>query len=71
MREHAEAWRDNMHKVHRDYKYAEQRRDKERDMQAKRVDRTVIFHLIYYKAQLCGHSPRERVTHVYLVVACD
>jgi hypothetical protein len=25
--EHAEAWRESMQKVHRDYKYAEQRRD--------------------------------------------
>jgi hypothetical protein len=45
-----------------------ERREKERDLQAKSVDRTVSFHLIYYKAQFYGRSPRERVNHVYLVV---
>jgi hypothetical protein len=48
-----------------------EKREKERDLQAKSADRTVSFHLIYYKAQLCGCSPRERVNHVYLVVVCD
>jgi hypothetical protein len=38
---------------------------------AKSTDRTVSFHLIYYKAQFCGRSPRERVNHVYLIVVCD
>jgi hypothetical protein len=48
-------------------------RDKrrERDMQAKSVDRTVCFHIIYQETQLCGRSPRERVKHVYIVVMCD
>jgi hypothetical protein len=46
------------------------KREKERDLQAKSADRIVIFHLIYYKAQLCRCNPRERVNHVYLVVAC-
>jgi hypothetical protein len=27
-REHAEAWRESMHKLHRDYKNAEQRRER-------------------------------------------
>jgi hypothetical protein len=49
----------------------EERREKERDLQAKSTDRTVRFHLIYYKAQFCGRSPRERVNHIYLVVVCD
>jgi hypothetical protein len=40
-------------------------------MLAKSIDRTVSFHLIYYKSQFCGRSPRERVNHVYLVVVCD
>jgi hypothetical protein len=40
-------------------------------MLAKSADRTVCFHLIYYKAHLCGHSPRERVNHVYLGFVCD
>jgi hypothetical protein len=45
--------------------------EKERDLQAKSVDRTVSFHLIYYKAQFYGRSPRERVNHVYAIVVCD
>jgi hypothetical protein len=49
----------------------ERRRERKRDLQAKSADRTVCFHLIYYKAQFCGRSPRERVNHVYLVVVCD
>jgi hypothetical protein len=49
----------------------EEKREKERDLQAKSADRTVCFHLIYYKAQFCGRSPRERVNHVYPVVVCD
>jgi hypothetical protein len=44
---------------------------KREDMLAKSTDRTVCFHLIYYKAQFCGRSPRERVNHVHLVVVCD
>jgi hypothetical protein len=51
--------------------HREERREKERDLQANSTDRTVRFHLIYYKAHLCGCSPRERVNHVYLVVVCD
>jgi hypothetical protein len=45
--------------------------EKERDMQAKSAYRTISFHLIYYKSQFYGRSPRERVNHVYLVVVCD
>jgi hypothetical protein len=46
-----------------------ERREKEReDMLAKSTDRTVCFHLIYYKAWLCGRIPRERVNYVYLVL---
>jgi hypothetical protein len=37
-------------------------------MEAKSIDRTVCFHLIYHKAQFCGRIPRERVNHVYLVL---
>jgi hypothetical protein len=37
-------------------------------MQSKIADRTVIFHLIYYKEQFYGRNPRERVNHVYLVL---
>jgi hypothetical protein len=37
-------------------------------MQAKSEDRTISVHLIYYKAQFYGCSPRERVNHVYLIV---
>jgi hypothetical protein len=48
-----------------------EKREKERDLQSKSVDRTVSFHLIYYKAQFCGRSPRERVNHIYHVVVCD
>jgi hypothetical protein len=44
-----------------------EKREREKDLQAKSVDRIVCFHLIYYKAWLCGCSPRERVNHVYLV----
>jgi hypothetical protein len=46
-------------------------RERERDMQAKCIDRTVCFHIIYQETQFCGRSPRERVNHVYLVVLCD
>ena len=41
--------------------------ERERDLQAKCVDRTVCFHLIYQETQFCGHSPRDRVNHVYLI----
>jgi hypothetical protein len=44
---------------------------KREDLLAKSVDRTVFFHLVYYKAQFCGCIPRERVNHVHLVVVCD
>jgi hypothetical protein len=44
------------------------REERERDMQAKSVDRTVCFHIIYQETQFCGCSPRERVNHIYLVV---
>jgi hypothetical protein len=37
-------------------------------MQAKSAYRTVIFHLIYYKTQLCGCIPRERVNHIYIAL---
>jgi hypothetical protein len=37
-------------------------------MQTKSTNRTVCFHLIYYKAQFYGRRPRERVNHVYLVL---
>jgi hypothetical protein len=40
-------------------------------MKAKSVYRTVCFHLIYQETQLSGRNPRERVSHVYLVVMCD
>jgi hypothetical protein len=40
-------------------------------MKAKSVDKTVCFHLIYYKAHFYGRGPRERVNHVYSVVVCD
>jgi hypothetical protein len=49
----------------------ERRRERERYMQAKCIDRTVCFHIIYQETQFCGCSPRERVNHVYLVVMCD
>jgi hypothetical protein len=49
----------------------ERRRERERYLQAKCVDRTVFFHLIYQETQLCGRSSRERVNHIYLVVMCD
>jgi hypothetical protein len=48
-----------------------EKRERERNMQAKSADRTVCFHIIYQETQLCGRSPRERVNHVYLVVRCD
>jgi hypothetical protein len=50
-----------------------QGREKERReyLLAKSVDRTVFFHLIYYKVHFCGRSPRERVNHIHLVVVCD
>jgi hypothetical protein len=51
--------------------HREERREKERDMQAKSVDRTVRFHLIYYKAQFCGRNPREILNHIYPSVVCD
>jgi hypothetical protein len=47
------------------------RERRERDLQAKCIDRTVCFHLIYQETQFCGRIPRERVNHVYLVVLCD
>jgi hypothetical protein len=37
-------------------------------MKAKCADITVSFHIIYEETHLCGHSPRERVDHVYIVV---
>jgi hypothetical protein len=49
----------------------ERKRRKREDLLAKSVDRTVCFHLIYYKQQFYGCSPRERVNHVHLVVVCD
>jgi hypothetical protein len=44
---------------------------KREDMLAKSVDRTVCFHLIYYKARFYGRSPWERVNHVHIFVVCD
>jgi hypothetical protein len=49
----------------------ERRRERKRDLKTKSVDIIVCFHLIYYKSQFYGCSPRERVNHVYLVVLCD
>jgi hypothetical protein len=37
-------------------------------LQDKSTYRTVIFHLIYYKSQFCGRSPRERVNHIHLLL---
>jgi hypothetical protein len=54
--------------VHKEGREEEERK---RDMQGKSADRIACFHLIYYKEQLCGHSPRERVNHIYPVVVCD
>jgi hypothetical protein len=48
-----------------------ERREEERDLEAKREDITVRFHLIYYKEEFFGRSSRERVNHVYCVVVCD
>jgi hypothetical protein len=45
--------------------------EKERELQANSADRIVSFHLIYYKAQFCGRSPRERGNHTYPIVVCD
>jgi hypothetical protein len=44
---------------------------KREDLLAKSADRTVCFHLIYYKPQFCGRNPRERVNHVHLVGVFD
>jgi hypothetical protein len=38
--------------------------------EAKCIDITICFHVIYQETQLCGCSPRERVNHVNLVVLC-
>jgi hypothetical protein len=46
-------------------------REKERDLQAKSIDRTVCFHIIYQETQFCGRSPRERVNYIYLIVLWD
>ena len=48
-----------------------EKRERERDLQAKSADRTICFHIIYQETQFCGRSPRERVNHIYLVVLCD
>jgi hypothetical protein len=48
-----------------------EKREKERDLQYKSADRTVSFHLIYYKAKFCGCIPRERVNHIYSIVVYD
>jgi hypothetical protein len=40
---------------------------KREDLLAKSADRTICFHLIYYKAYFYGRIPRERVNHIYLV----
>jgi hypothetical protein len=45
-----------------------EKRERERYMQAKCVDRTICFHIIYQETKLCGCIPRERVNHIYLVV---
>jgi hypothetical protein len=49
----------------------EKRRERKREIYKLSADRNVCFHLIYYKVEFCGHSPRERVNHVYLVVLYD
>jgi hypothetical protein len=38
-----------------------EKRERERNLQAKSANRTVCFHIIYQEMQFCGHSPRERV----------
>jgi hypothetical protein len=48
-----------------------EKREGEEYLQAKCVDRTVCFHIIYQETQFYGCSPRERVNHAYLVVLCD
>jgi hypothetical protein len=55
--------------VHREGR--EEKRKKEREICKLSEDRTVCFHIIYYKAQFYGRIPREKVNHVYLVVVCN
>ena len=55
--------------VHREGRKREER--KREYLLAKSVDRTICFHIMYYKSQFCGRSPRERVNNVYIVVVCD
>jgi hypothetical protein len=43
-------------------------REKEGRSTAKCADRTICFHIINQETQLCGHIPRERVNHIYLIV---
>jgi hypothetical protein len=48
------------------------REGKERERSvAKCVGRIICFHLIYQETQFFGHSPRERVNHVNIVVLFD
>jgi hypothetical protein len=42
-----------------------------RDLQAKCADKTACFYLVYQETQLCGHSPKDRVNHIYIVFLCD
>jgi hypothetical protein len=47
------------------------REEKERDWKSKCADRTICFHITYQETKFYGHSPRERVNHVDIVVMCD